>query len=551
MAIKVQGTTVIDDSRNLQNVPNVNLTGNVYANTFIGDSSNLVNLPASGGSITATASGTLANGDKVIVNSDGTVSVVSGQDQSLGTIYEYQSSGDVDSARAIYVPNLDRVVVAYRDHEQSYIVTGQIRSSGQVTFGTPYQWWNGSYRKEAWHLMVDESGNAPSGEETIIMVFSTNTGLDLLNVVLFNVNSSGVTNFGSQYTVDSTASGLQYAYEEVAAVYSTSTNKAYVFWCDGGGYNQLKYRSITCGSTNNITPTFGTVYNVTSDSASSITATIDNTNHKILIANYEGSGSPSYAVSRVAIPNGDSLTIGSVIDISSYFSSAAPGVASSSLQQKMSVFDSVNSRVVLFVGASLGSSVYAIYGLVGDMGTGSSTSITWNPAQRITYSLQGNMRSSQVVIDSGGIIALAFKNTDFNYELLTCKVDGTSLTTTSALLPDGTQNTYDPALSITSYDSQFGFIARSSNGRGYVRSFYALDTTLTTENFIGISDGSYVNGVSATIQTKGSVDDAQSSLTIGKKYYVLPDGTLSTTASTNVPVFVGTAIASNKLIVKG
>ena len=41
MAIKVSGTTVIDDSRNLQNTINVNATGNVYANTFFGDGSNL------------------------------------------------------------------------------------------------------------------------------------------------------------------------------------------------------------------------------------------------------------------------------------------------------------------------------------------------------------------------------------------------------------------------------------------------------------------------------------------------------------------------------
>lgn len=46
MAIKVSGTTVIDDSRNLQNTINVNATGNVYANTFIGDGSSLTGISA-------------------------------------------------------------------------------------------------------------------------------------------------------------------------------------------------------------------------------------------------------------------------------------------------------------------------------------------------------------------------------------------------------------------------------------------------------------------------------------------------------------------------
>jgi hypothetical protein len=76
-----------------------------------------------------------------------------------------------------------------------------------------------------------------------------------------------------------------------------------------------------------------------------------------------------------------------------------------------------------------------------------------------------------------------------------------------------------------------------------------VSTTLTSENFIGISDGAYSNSQSATIQLAGSVDDAQSGLTPGSKYYVQGDGTLSTTAD-SPSVFAGTAVATTKLIVK-
>ena len=74
-------------------------------------------------------------------------------------------------------------------------------------------------------------------------------------------------------------------------------------------------------------------------------------------------------------------------------------------------------------------------------------------------------------------------------------------------------------------------------------------TNLTSENYIGISDGAYSNGQSATIQLAGSVDDAQSGLTPGSKYYVQGDGTLSTSAG-SPSVFAGTAVATTKLIVK-
>ena len=54
----------------------VNVAGVATATSLIGDGSQLTNLPPSGGSLTTTASGTLADGSKVIVNADGTVSVV-------------------------------------------------------------------------------------------------------------------------------------------------------------------------------------------------------------------------------------------------------------------------------------------------------------------------------------------------------------------------------------------------------------------------------------------------------------------------------------------
>ena len=50
--------------------------GVVTATSFIGDGSQITNIPAGGGSLEATASGTLSDGSTVIINTDGTVSVV-------------------------------------------------------------------------------------------------------------------------------------------------------------------------------------------------------------------------------------------------------------------------------------------------------------------------------------------------------------------------------------------------------------------------------------------------------------------------------------------
>ena len=80
--------------------------------------------------------------------------------------------------------------------------------------------------------------------------------------------------------------------------------------------------------------------------------------------------------------------------------------------------------------------------------------------------------------------------------------------------------------------------------------FQYLLSNLTTENFIGFSNGAYTNGQTATIQIVGAVDDAQSSLTPGQQYFVQANGSLGLTAG-NPSVFAGTAVAATKIIVKG
>jgi hypothetical protein len=74
-------------------------------------------------------------------------------------------------------------------------------------------------------------------------------------------------------------------------------------------------------------------------------------------------------------------------------------------------------------------------------------------------------------------------------------------------------------------------------------------TNLTASNYIGISDGAYANGATATIQVVGSVDDAQSGLTPGLTYYVQDDGSLGTEPTTP-SVQAGVAVAATKLLIK-
>ena len=76
-------------------------------------------------------------------------------------------------------------------------------------------------------------------------------------------------------------------------------------------------------------------------------------------------------------------------------------------------------------------------------------------------------------------------------------------------------------------------------------------TNLTVNNFVGISNGAYADGATATIQTFGAVDDAQSGLTAGKKYYVQSDGSLGLNETEGTGTRAGIALSATKLLISG
>jgi len=90
--------------------------------------------------------------------------------------------------------------------------------------------------------------------------------------------------------------------------------------------------------------------------------------------------------------------------------------------------------------------------------------------------------------------------------------------------------------------------AAGGNGISRVGSIRA--TTLSSGNYIGISNAAYAHAATATIQTAGAVDDAQTALAPGSSYFVTSSGAgvLATTAGTPA-VFAGTATTATNFLV--
>ena len=99
-------------------------------------------LPAGGGGkqVDFVASGTLGSGQTVVLNSDGTVSVVAetSTPQAIGTKTSY-SSGQVVDQSVAYSPTSNKIVIIYSDYGASQYgraVVGTV-SGTSITFGTP------------------------------------------------------------------------------------------------------------------------------------------------------------------------------------------------------------------------------------------------------------------------------------------------------------------------------------------------------------------------------------------------------------------------------
>ena len=87
-------------------------------------------------------------------------------------------------------------------------------------------------------------------------------------------------------------------------------------------------------------------------------------------------------------------------------------------------------------------------------------------------------------------------------------------------------------------------------GKAVVFSYSSVTTNLTAENYIGIAGEAISNGATGKISIATGINEGQTGLTTGQKYYVQNNGSLATSAG-SPSVVAGTAISSTKIIVKG
>ncbi len=310
-------------------------------------------LPSGGGAkeFSTVASGTLANGQTVALKTDGKVEAVGISSEAVGTTQTWSGTAVAYNMRAVYDPDQQKVVIAYRStSDYGYAIVGDVDpSNNSITFGAPVLWVSsfvipqaigydtvndkiavfyqdvssGSHGKSRVGtvsgntITIDTAVgtyNAGSTEATEV-VFNPDQGVFL---VIYKDNASsgrptGVVgtisgtsiSFGSEASLDSNDTSY------LSITYNTTTS-SYVMVYNSNAVPQNIYYQVPTTSGTTVTagtPTIITLNSSTTASGKYTTLSSDNASNTVFLTTVN-SYNNNYASSIAATLSGSTLTFG-------------------------------------------------------------------------------------------------------------------------------------------------------------------------------------------------------------------------------------------------
>jgi len=465
------------------------------------------------GAVGLVASGTLSNGATVVINTDGTVGVVTQTTDttpSAGTPAVYESDV-VSHITAAYDSTNDKVVIAYRDNNNSdsgTAIVGTINGTS-ISFGTPVVFNASTAQCSA----VFVSGK-------VVITYADGANSNRGAAIVGTVSGTSIS-FGSETLFS--ADTIEYN----SATYDSTNGKVVIAWRSGSNPNS---GIAVVGTVSGTSISFGSEVVYESGLTSYVSATFDSTNGKVVIA-YQDDDDSDKGKAIVGTVSGTSISFGTTVVFESEITSHISAT-----------YDSTNSKIVIAYRDESTDYGTAIVGTV------SGTSISFGST--VTFESANSYYISAIYDSANGKVVIAYTdagNSSYGTAIVGT-VSGTSISFgTAVVFNSGAAN-----FSSATYDSTNKKVViayKNGYGRAVVFTAMTQTTNLTTSNFLGFSDAAYSNGQTANIQIISSVDDAQTGLTTGSLHYVQNDGTLSTTAG-NPSVEAGTALSATKIRIK-
>ena len=477
------------------------------------------------GKYKAVASGAITNGKPVIVNTDGTVGLITSS--NAVTVFD---EGSIKNP-AIATNGSGTVLIVYRDESNSnkgVAIAGTI-SNGEITYGSEAIFEAGAV--VGGHIYTTAVVYDASNSKFVIL-YCDDDNSDYPTAIVATVSGTSIS-FGTAVVIGSSAC------VDIEGAYDSTAEKIVVAYYGTAGGSSTPYLTGIVGTVSGTDISFGSASTLASKSPFGIEVAYDSNANKSVVV-YRDNGGTNNGFALVATVSGTSIS-----------ASGDTNFTSSTAQQFGIAFDSsANKLVIVFMDQADSLKHKAVVATV------SGTSISFGSISEVNIASYST--DNKVVYDSVN-----------NKHIITCDVADANLTRVIATV-SGTSLSYDTAVTLLSGNKQHTkSVYDSGNATAVVAlrnttnsgkgtsilvgsgTFSATSTNLTSENYIGIaSGGTYADTAEATIDVVGTVNKDQSGLTAGQTYFVQTDGTLGTSAG-DPSVVAGTAISATELIVKG
>ncbi|MBS61306.1 MAG: hypothetical protein CL606_08410 [Anaerolineaceae bacterium] len=525
--VSIGGTLTYEDVTNVDSVGIVTarsgikvLSGVVTAMagaavTYYGDGSNLTGVQS--GVKNFVASGAIDNGAAVILNTDGTVGIVTlttSDTPEAGTPVFYDSPNSLYYNAVAYDSTNDKVVIAYADNSNSLkgkAIVGTV-SGSSISFGTAVEFESGA---------TDYPRVTFVGSGKVVIAYRDDDNNAYGTAVVGTVSGTSIS-FGTPVVFESAI------INDSSITYDSTNDRVVITYKDQGNNN---YGTAIVGTVSGTSISFGTAVVFESAASTTTSAVFDTTNDKVVIA-YQDAINSEYGTAIVGTVSGTSISFGTA----AVFESATTTVVQAAY---------VGSGKVVIAYRDYGNSDYgtAVVGTVSGTSISYGTPVVFNSANSTFITVSYDSTNDKVVISYRD-----WGNSSYGTSILGT-VSGTSISFGTPVVFESdtigyTSSAYDPdnGKTVIVYRS-------SSKGTAVVLSSTSSATNLTAENYIGIAGEAIANAATGKVTVLGGVNSGQSGLTTAKKYYVGQTGILTTTADTP-SVVAGTSISDTKILVR-
>ena len=410
----------------------------------------------------AVASGALPGGKPVVVNSNGTVSVVAEASISEAIGSAQQFLGDtVNQTQVAFDSNSNRIVIAYRDaNTKGAYIVGTVNSANKtISFGTAAIFNNVSNTTVS-GICFDSTNNK------IIITWLNGNETNRAYVIVGDVDpSDNSMSFGSSVAFESGQTN------DSNPVFDTNAGKVVIVFVDQA--DSRKGKAIV-GTVSGTSISFGSAATFHTDVQGLQVAVYDPTSQKVIIPYKDGSDGDRGRC-KVATVSGTSISFGNMATFET-----------SNLENDIAVSYDVNSSKVVVAYTDAGNSSHgkAVVGTVSGTTISFGSSVTFESAASRDIDISYDIANKVNVIsyDDAG-------NSNYGTYIVGT-VSGTSISFGSPEV--FISNTYAEASSC--YDSTAEKVILTSHnssqgGIAFVLQNAGTSTNLTSENFIGFADG--------------------------------------------------------------